>query len=122
MAFFPVDEALARHYTQGMYTRSRYPAGVHAKHIQVMQQMASTLKERSRIFDQITAPVLIVQGEEDYLILPGRGGSLLAEALPKARYELIPAMGHMHFNYAIEKRVAETIVAFIQDGAQSRES
>lgn len=109
---YPVEESLARPYTQEMYTRSKYPVGPHKKHVDVMQKMAETLKERKEIFAKIKTPVLIIHGEEDYLMLPARGGAALLEVLPNAKYELVPRMGHMLFNHEVETKVAELVTAF----------
>ena len=112
---YPVDAALARKYTQEMYTRSRYEPGVHSKHIQVMEKVAAELKNNKGIFSKIHLPTLIIHGAEDYLVLPARGGQALAEALPAAKFLLIPSMGHMLFNYTLERLISEHIVSFLQE-------
>jgi len=111
---YPVDGALAKHYTQEMYTRSRYPPGVHDKHMEVIQKAAAVLKQNKDIFSKIHVPVLILHGEKDYLIPPSRGGCALSKVLPHALFCLIPEMGHMLFNYNIERLVANEIISFLQ--------
>lgn len=110
----PLDDALARAYTKEMYTRSRYPVGAHERHMRVMQKMAETLKERKDMFSKMTVPTLIIHGERDHLVPVQRGGKAFAEVLPHAQLEIIPKMGHMFFNYSIEKEVAEKVVAFLK--------
>ncbi len=114
----PVDDGLARSYTQEMFTRSRYPVGAHPHHIRVMQRMAETLKERKEIFAEITLPTLIIHGEEDYLVPLQRGGKALAEKLPQAELEIIPQMGHMLFDYSLQKRISERIASFLKDNSE----
>ncbi len=111
---YPVDIERASRYTEELYTRSNYPVGVHQRHVEAMEQIASTLKERGSLFAQIHAPTLIIQGVEDYLVTPMRGGQLLASALPQATLQLIPQMGHMLFHEEAENSVAETILHFLQ--------
>lgn len=110
---FPVEKELARAYTEEMYTRSRYPVGAHVRHMRVMQKMAETLKERKEMFLQITLPTLIIHGAEDALVPLQRGGQALSRVLPHAQLEIIPKMGHMLFDYALEKEVADRIIAFL---------
>ncbi len=111
----PVDEDLAHAYTEKMYTRSRYPLGPHPHHMKVMQKVAETLKDRKQIFSKITLPTLIIQGGEDYLVFPERGGIALAETLPNAQLEVIPEMGHMFFNHKLEADIAGKMLNFLQN-------
>ncbi|MCC5832772.1 MAG: alpha/beta hydrolase [Chlamydiales bacterium] len=113
----PVEEGLARNYTQEMFTRSRYPVGAHARHMHVMRRIAETLKERRETFSNITLPTLIIHGEEDYLVPIQRGGRALAEKIPQAECAFIPKMGHMLFDYSIEERVSERIASFLSSSA-----
>ncbi len=110
----PVDESLARAYTQEMYTRSRYPVGAHEPHMRVMQQMAQTLKEREAMFAKILLPTLIIHGAEDSLVPLERGGIALAEVLPHATLEVVPEMGHMLFDRALQEEVAHRIALFLK--------
>ena len=110
---FEVDEAIARPYTEEMYTRSKHSVGAHKRHVDAMQKMALTLKDRKEIFAQITLPTLIIHGEEDHLVPLKRGGKALADVLPHARLEVIPKMGHMLFDQTLEAQVAESVAAFL---------
>ncbi|MEZ5315596.1 MAG: alpha/beta hydrolase [Chlamydiales bacterium] len=110
----PLDEELARAYTEEMFTRSKYPLGANHHHVKVMQKIAETLKERREIFSSITLPTLIIHGEEDYLVLVERGGKALKEKLPHAKWALIPKMGHMFFNYSIQELLSKGIISFLQ--------
>ena len=46
--------------------------------------------------DQITAPTLVVHGEQD-LAMPPQNARLLAERIPGARLQLQPGAGHLYF-------------------------
>jgi pimeloyl-ACP methyl ester carboxylesterase len=110
----PLDDGLARTYTEEMFTRSRYPVGAHARHMRVMQRVAETLKERKEIFSKITLPTLLIHGEEDYLVPIQRGGKALAEKIPQAEKAFIPKMGHMLFDYSIQQTVSDRIASFLK--------
>lgn len=112
---FPVEERLARPYTEEMYTRTHHLVGAHVRHMRVMQRVGETLKERKEMFKALTLPILIIQGAEDPLVPVQRGGKALALVLPQAKLEIIPKMGHMLFDYALEKEVAERVIAFLTD-------
>lgn len=51
------------------------------------------LEESGERFSQLTAPALVIWGEQDPYI-PTRFGALYAETLPNARLELLPDAGH----------------------------
>lgn len=51
------------------------------------------LEEAGERFAQLTAPALVIWGEQDPYI-PTRFGALYAETLPNARLELLPDAGH----------------------------
>ncbi len=109
----PVDEAMAREYTRELYTRSNYPVGVHARHVKVMQKVVEDMGANKAIFEKIQTPVLVIQGQEDYLVLPERGGRALTKVLPKAQLALIPKMGHLFFNQEMERKIADLILPFL---------
>lgn len=107
------DETRARHYTEELYTRSRYPVGVHDKHSKAMQKMAQELKSHAELLSRIHCPFLIIQGLEDYLMLPERGGLPLKEALTHAQLVMIPKLGHLFFNEEMEGQIAERLLIFL---------
>jgi pimeloyl-ACP methyl ester carboxylesterase len=51
------------------------------------------LEEAGARFSQLTAPALVIHGEQDPYI-PTRFGALYSETLPNARLELLPDAGH----------------------------
>lgn len=114
---YRLEETLARSYTEEIYTRSRYPAGVHLKHLKVMEKLTGALKENSALFAKIQTPICIIHGEEDYLMLPERGGKALSDVLPHAKYVPLPQMGHMLFNLELEKKLSEIILGFLSENS-----
>ncbi|NGX61821.1 MAG: Rhodomycin D methylesterase DauP [Chlamydiae bacterium] len=109
----PVDTEMARNYTEELYTRSKHEVGVHTPHVSVMDNVARTLGEKADIFSQIKCPVLIIHGEEDYLVGIKRGGEALANALPKSKYEPVADMGHMLFNRNLQDKLVSLIIHFL---------
>ncbi|MCI0382544.1 MAG: alpha/beta fold hydrolase [Chlamydiae bacterium] len=108
-----LDLQLAIAYAKDMYIRSKHPIGARrGVHFSVMQKMADTLNQRREIFSKIHSPFLIIQGGEDPLILPRRGGVALSKVLPHSKLELIPEMGHMFFNPSLEDKIASLIFQF----------
>lgn len=63
--------------------------------------------------DRITAPTLIVWGDQD-AILPHDDQAALAAAIPDARLVVYPGAGHA-FYWEEPERIASDLVAFIQD-------
>ncbi len=85
---FPAPEDRLRERTRALVQRSVYPQGA-------VRQMAAIIAdgERTDMLRQITAPTLVLHGEDDPLI-PVAHGHATAEAIPGARIETIPGWGH----------------------------
>lgn len=111
---YPVDRELAQNFLKDLYTRSHYQIGEHQNHMHVMQNYGKKLPERTNLLQKIVCPTLIIQGEKDALIEPQRGGKFLSKALPHAKYVSLPRMGHMIFNYKLEKELVELIANFFE--------
>ena len=85
---FPRDEAAIRERAGRSYDRCFHPAGVGH---QLMAILAAG--NRTRALGSITAPTVVIHGEEDPLINVS-GGRATARAIPGARLMTIPGMGH----------------------------
>lgn len=85
---FPASEDSLRERTRALVQRSVYPQGA-------VRQMAAIIAdgERTKMLRQITAPTLVLHGEDDPLI-PVAHGHATAAAIPGAKIETIPGWGH----------------------------
>ena len=81
------DEQMREMVTQSV-ERSYYPQGF-------LRQFAGILADGSRVdrLRTITAPTLVIHGDDDCLI-PVAGGIHTAECIPGAKLEIIEGMGH----------------------------
>lgn len=111
----PVDEDLAIEFTKEIFTRTRHEIATNKQHphLRAIREGLETMPQRGHIFEKIRQPVLIIQGKEDYLLVPRRGGIALAQKLPQAILKLIPGMGHMFFNKQCQKKLAGLIIRFL---------
>lgn len=85
---FPADEERLRANTRANVRRSVYPEGL-------PRQLAAIIADgdrRARLA-RITAPTLVIHGEDDPLV-PVEGGRDTAASIPGARLKTIPGMGH----------------------------
>jgi pimeloyl-ACP methyl ester carboxylesterase len=85
---YPASEAELRRKVERSFDRAHYPAGLAR---QLLAIMASG--SRTQILRHITAPTLVIHGEQDPLI-PVAAAYELARRIPNAHMELIPGMGH----------------------------
>ena len=85
---FPVDEERIRQRAALAYDRAFYPAGI-------ARQLAAILAspDRTPALAQVTAPTVVIHGEDDTLVTPS-GGQATARAIPGAELLTIPGMGH----------------------------
>ena len=85
---FPAPEDRLRERTRALVQRSVYPQGA-------VRQMAAIIADgaRTKMLRQITAPTLVLHGEDDPLI-PVAHGHATAAAIPGAKIETIPGWGH----------------------------
>ena len=83
-----LDTPEGRALVEDSYARDPDPRGT-------ARQLAAILASgnRTRRLQTITAPTLVIHGEQDPLI-PASGGKATAKAIPNARLLLIPQMGH----------------------------
>ncbi len=85
---FPFDEAAIRERAASDYDRGFHPAGTG-------RQMGAILTQpdRTAALGALTIPTLVIHGAADPLVDPS-GGRATADAIPNARLQLIPDMGH----------------------------
>ncbi len=85
---FPFDEDAVRARAASFYDRAFHPAGN-------ARQLAAivTQPDRTAALGGVAAPTLVIHGEDDPLVDPS-GGMATAAAVPGARLELVPGMGH----------------------------
>ncbi len=101
---YPFDEAETRLAGERAFDRAHDPDGVG-------RQLAAIMKSgnRTREVAQITAPTLVIHGDDDRMV-HATGGAATAAAIPGARLESIPGMGH-DFPRPVRARIAAMIVA-----------
>jgi pimeloyl-ACP methyl ester carboxylesterase len=100
----PFDEPAARAMLELAWSRAADPAAAANHH------------RAGRIFapdclvplSTITAPTTVVHGDEDPLF-PLAHGEALAAAIPGARLEVVPGMGHVYFSPGLPERLADLI-------------
>lgn len=85
---FPFDEERTDARVRADFARSYYPAGF-------MRQLAAIIADgdRSAMLARITAPTLVIHGEDDPLV-PLAGGEDTARHIRGARLVTYPGMGH----------------------------
>ncbi len=85
---FPFDEERYRRLAARSYDRAYHPGGVRRQLIAIWLSGDRTPALRS-----LALPTLVIHGDADPLI-PVDGGRATARAIPGARLEIIPGMGH----------------------------
>lgn len=85
---FPNDPTELREYLEKSVQRSYYPAGTAR---QLLAVAASG--DRSHLLPKITAPTLVIHGDQDPLV-PLAGGQDTAKKIPGARLKVVAGMGH----------------------------
>ncbi|WIX99550.1 alpha/beta hydrolase [Amycolatopsis mongoliensis] len=85
---FPFDDAWVREAAGTAWDRDPSTGGVG-------RQLAAILRSgnRTALLRSITAPTLVIHGDRDRMVHP-TGGGATARAIPGARLETIPGMGH----------------------------
>lgn len=85
---FPLDERWIRATAGRAWGRDPEPAGAD-------RQLAAIFAsgDRTRELAAITAPAVVIHGDRDLMVHP-TGGTATAAAIPGARLETIPGMGH----------------------------
>jgi pimeloyl-ACP methyl ester carboxylesterase len=98
---FAFDEDAYRELAGRVFDRAYDPPGIG-------RQMAAIMARGSRheALASVDRPTLVIHGDADPLVPPACGQAT-ADAIPGARYELIPGMGHDIPEGAIPRLVAE---------------
>jgi pimeloyl-ACP methyl ester carboxylesterase len=105
---FPLDEARTRKHAAQAFERGLNPAGFG-------RQLAAIIASGSRkeALASLRVPTLVIHGSGDPLI-PVPGGYATAEAIPGAKLEIIPGMGH-----ALPQEVWPRVIALISEHARA---
>ena len=102
---FPLDEAgLRQKFGQG-YDRSYYPEGAGRNLLAILAS-----GHRRRALPSITAPTLVIQGDEDPLV-PVENGRDAAGAIPGSELIIIKGMGHYPPHKGPWPQIVEAIAA-----------
>ncbi len=101
---YPFDEAFTRLQGERAFDRAHDPEGP-------ARQIAAIMKSGSRTREvaTITAPTLVIHGDDDRMV-NATGGAATAKAIPGARLETIPGMGH-DLPLPVRGRIAAMIAA-----------
>jgi pimeloyl-ACP methyl ester carboxylesterase len=85
---YPVPEEVLRPRLEASIDRSYYPQGIG-------RQMLAILSDGSRVerLRTIKVPTLVIHGADDPLV-PVAAGKHTAQAIPGAKLEIVPGMGH----------------------------
>jgi pimeloyl-ACP methyl ester carboxylesterase len=85
---YPFDEAFVRELAELAWDRDPSPRGV-------VRQLAAIMKsgDRTEELRTITAPTLVVHGDQDRMVHP-TGGASTAAAIPGARLRTVHGIGH----------------------------
>ncbi len=85
---FPFNEEYVRELAGGAWDRDPSSAGVG-------RQLGAIFRsgDRTAMLRDVTAPTLVIHGDRDRMVNP-TGGAATARAIPGARLETIPGMGH----------------------------
>lgn len=101
----PVEETLARNYTEALYRHDPRNCQVATHHIHAMSTVPADLPVR---LGQIDRPALVIHGDEDPLV-PVSHGRALARLIPHAGIVELAGAGHMYFNSATWSEIAAAI-------------
>ncbi|GAA2689198.1 alpha/beta fold hydrolase [Nonomuraea recticatena] len=101
----PFDEEAARRFVEESYDVAADPAAA-LNHDAAGRLMT---EDRRAPLASIKAPTLVVHGSEDPL-LPLPHGEALAAAIPHARLEVVPGMGHSFLSPGLPRHIAELLL------------
>ncbi|MCH9704245.1 MAG: alpha/beta fold hydrolase, partial [Chlamydiae bacterium] len=110
---YPLDIAMVTSYVDELYNRTLHSFSMSHHHLEAMEEILHGLDKRGSVPQMITMPTLVIQGGQDPLVLPHRGGIALYKALPQAELKLFPKMGHMLFNRQLEEQFIDTLKEFL---------
>lgn len=102
------DEELAIRYTRNLYSRQEINGDLGASHVKAQ----ANITDRTEQLKKVKLPVLIIHGEEDYLV-DKTGGIQSAQNIEEAELVLIPKMGHIPFNKEILGQFENEIIWFL---------
>ncbi|HEX6836141.1 MAG TPA: alpha/beta fold hydrolase, partial [Polyangia bacterium] len=85
---FPFEDERVRRVAARSFDRAYRPAGVRRQLVAIWLS-----GDRTPELDKLSVPALVIHGDADPLI-PVDGGRATAAAIPGARLEIIPGMGH----------------------------
>ncbi len=112
---YPTDHDILRARAERAWDRCFYPSGVAR---QLMAVLASG--DRTREVQGIDTPTVVIHGLADRLI-PPRAGRDTATAIPGARLELMPGMGH-DLPKQLWQPISEMIVENARRGSERGET
>jgi pimeloyl-ACP methyl ester carboxylesterase len=67
-------------------------------------------------YDTLVVPAVVITGDRDLIVAPGRHAMAFAKAVPAAKLVVLPGLGHM-LHHAAAERVAAEIDALTRAGA-----
>ena len=85
---YPAETEFLRAKVERSYDRSHYPQGLARQTLAIIASGS-----RVHLLHRITAPTLVIHGQEDPLV-PVAAAHDLVKHIPHARLEIIPGMGH----------------------------
>jgi pimeloyl-ACP methyl ester carboxylesterase len=109
-AGFPFEEDRLGRLAARSFDRAYRPAGVRRQLIAIWLS-----GDRTAALAKLWLPTLVIHGDADPLI-PVDGGRATARAIPGARLEIIPGMGH-ELPRPVWPRVIDDVVALATSGA-----
>lgn len=110
---YPGEAEAVKDRTEANFKRSYYPEGM-------ARQMAAIIADgdRRELAGKITAPTLVLHGEDDPLV-PLSGGQDTAAHIPGAKLHTIPGMGH-DLPLELVDEVADAIAGNAQGAGRSK--
>jgi len=110
-ADIPLDKEMAKAFTRDFLMRTKNKnAGVN--HERMVGEFLATMKPLDRL-SKIDRPTLVIYGDKDPVV-PPRCEKSVAEAIQNAKLVMIPGMGHVIFNRALEEKIAKLVVEHIK--------
>lgn len=114
-AQIPLDEEMAKTFTIDFLTRTKNKNAMN--HDLMMNDFLSKMRGQG-VLKKIKAPTLVIHGDKDPVVLL-RHGQEVADTIPKAKFVVIPGMGHSFFNKALEEKIAKLIVGQLKEVSNS---
>ncbi|MCO8270492.1 alpha/beta fold hydrolase [Actinoplanes sp. TRM 88003] len=100
----PFDEPATRAMLERCWARAADPAAAR-NHGRLVERMSPDLQVP---LSTITAPTVVVHGDVDPIYAPAHGEALAA-AIPGARFELVPGMGHVYLSPGLPELLADLV-------------